>query len=149
MVDEHINQAQKEFISPVNSPASKTDQIQKLVDALASHYNEVNQVKPGRVSQSGYSGRDLPGHDLKIYTAWLAVAHRTFREASYENSSLTFASEWVLDNYYIIRQALQQIKEDLPSSFYKQLPELSSGQAKGLPRIYAIAGAVLAHQNYG
>ena len=60
---------------------------------------------------------------------------------------LTYASEWVLDNYYIIRQALQQIEEDLPVSFYKQLPRLSSGPLKDFPRIYAIARTVLSYQH--
>ena len=54
--------------------------------------------------------------------SWLAEAHLYFRKASQQKVPLTYASEWVLDNYYIIRQALQQIEEDMPFPFYKQLP---------------------------
>ena len=79
--------------------------------------------------------------------SWLAEAHRYFREASHQEVALSYASEWVLDNYYIIRQALLQIKEDLPSGFYNQLPRLSSGPLKDFPRIYAIARTVLSFQH--
>jgi len=54
----------------------------------------------------------------------------------------------VLDNYYIIRQALRQISEDLPVGYYKQLPKLAGAPLKGLPRIYAIGRGVLFFQNY-
>ena len=83
-----------------------------------------------------------------MYEDWLEKAHTYFREASNRDLTLTLASEWVLDNYYIIRQALLQIGEDLPAGYYKQLPKLAGGPLKGLPRIYAIARAVLSFQNY-
>ena len=101
----------------------------------------------GRVLKAAPPGRDLPGHDLELYKSWLAEAHRYFRKASHQKVSLTYASEWVLDNYYIIRQALQQIEEDLPPGFYKQLPKLTGGPLKDFPRIYAIARAVLSYQH--
>ena len=87
------------------------------------------------------------GHDLVLYKSWLAEAHLIFRKASQQKVPLTYASEWVLDNYYIIRQALQQIKEDMPVSFYKQLPRLSGGPLKDIPRIYAIARSILSYQH--
>ena len=73
-----------------------------------------------------------------MYEDWLEKAHAYFQEASNKDLTLTLASEWVLDNYYIIRQALRQIGEDLPAGYYKQLPKLAGGPLKGLPRIYAI-----------
>ena len=82
-----------------------------------------------------------------MYESWLAEAHRYFREASQQKVPLTYASEWVLDNYYIIRQALQQIEEDLPFSFYEELPRLTNEPLKDFPRIYAIARAVLSYQH--
>ena len=93
-------------------------------------------------------GRDLAGRDLELYESWLAEAHSYFRDASNGDLTLTFASEWVLDNYYIIRQALQQISEDLPPGYYQQLPKLTDGPLKGLPRIYAIARGILSYQQY-
>jgi cyclic beta-1,2-glucan synthetase len=123
--------------------SSKTEQMQDLVNTLVRNYRETNRIssKPG-------INITLGGHDLELYDNWLAEAHTYFREASNQELTLTLASEWVLDNYYIIRQALLQIGEDLPASFYYQLPKLAEGLLKGLPRIYAIARTVLAFQNF-
>ncbi len=134
-------------VSSVNSSSSKTEQLRELVDTLVDNYQQVSREKPGRVSKLVLPERDLTGHDLELYESWLAKAHRHFREASQQKVPLTYASEWVLDNYYIIRQALLQIKEDLPFSFYNELPKLIDGPLKDFPRIYAIARAILSHQH--
>ncbi len=146
MLEDRTDQAQ-DLISPVNSPASKSEQIQELVNSLADNYREASRGKLGRELNTRLPGRDLPGRDLKLYEAWLDQAHRYFREVSNQKMSLTYASEWVLDNYYIIRQALQQIEKDLPSTYYRQLPRLTGGPQKDFPRIYAVARAVLTYQN--
>jgi cyclic beta-1,2-glucan synthetase len=126
---------------------SKIEQIQKLVETLAKNYQEVIPARAGQQVKGFFPGRDLPGHDLALYQSWLAEAHDHFREASYQKVSLTYASEWVLDNYYIIRHALKQIQEDLPKGYYNQLPKLANGPLKGLPRIYALTYAVLLYQH--
>ncbi|MRR31233.1 hypothetical protein EG834_13125, partial [bacterium] len=133
--------------SRLNSFGSKTDQILELVETLAKNYQQVSREKPSRVSKLFALERDLPGNNLTLYESWLTEAHRYFQEASQQKAPLTYASEWVLDNYYIIRQALQQIKEDLPFSFYIELPRLIEGPLQGFPRIYAIARAILAYQH--
>ena len=148
MPEDRTNPAKEQgFVSSVNSPASKTGQSQELVNAMVRNYQDASRGKPGRALIAVLPGRDLPGRNLELYESWLAEAHRYFREASHREVSLSYASEWVLDNYYIIRQALQQIEEDLPSGFYKQLPKLTGGPLKDFPRIYAIARAVLSYQH--
>ncbi len=148
MLDDRTNPGGEwDDVSTPNPSASKIEQIQGLVNTLVSSFQQVERVKPGRVSKSALPERDIPGRNLKLYESWLAEVHCHFRETSQQKVPLTHASEWVLDNYYIIRQALHQIEEDLPSSFYKQLPRLAGGSLKGFPRIYAIARAVLSYQN--
>ena len=138
---------EQSFVSSETSPASRTEQILVFVNALADNYQETGPAQPGQGVKTALPARDLPGHDLGLYESWLAEAHQHFRKASLGKVSLSYASEWVLDNYYIIRQALQQIEEDLPSGYYKQLPRLTSGPLVGLPRIYAVARAVLSYQH--
>ncbi len=133
--------------SSLNPSVTKTEQIQDLVNTLVSSYQLVDSETRGKKSKPVGLERDLAGHDLELYESWLAEAHRYFREASQQKLPLTYASEWVLDNYYIIRQALQQIKEDLPASFFHQLPRLVGNPLQGYPRIYAIARTVLANQH--
>ena len=43
----------------------------------------------------------------------------------------------------MIRRVARQVDEDLPRGFVRHLPELASGPAKGLPRIYALARALV------
>src|SRR5574341_1282082 len=65
-----------------------------------------------------------------------ATAH--FREMS-ATEPLSYAAEWMLDNYYLVQQSLRQIREDMPPGFYRQLPTLAAGSLEGYPRIYAVA----------
>lgn len=144
MAEQPENQSREQENSYQESSfSSKTEQMQDLVDALVKNYQNV--IKG---TQSPAKSLVLGGIDLKQYATWLAQAHTYFREASNRELTLSLASEWVLDNYYIIRQTLLQIDEDLPLGFYKQLPKLTEGPLTGLPRIYAIGRAVLSFQSY-
>ncbi|HSD83615.1 MAG TPA: hypothetical protein VLG46_07145, partial [Anaerolineae bacterium] len=75
----------------------------------------------------------------------LEEAHTQFASAWDEALSFSYAAEWLLDNFYIVRQTLHQIHEDMPRRYYRQLPKLSSGPLSGYPRVYAIA-RVLTHE---
>ncbi len=105
-------------ILPKNPALHPTDQVQILVNALVDNCQVARRKTPTPELNAMLQGRDLAGRDLELYESWLAEAHSYFRDASNRNLTLTFASEWVLDNYYIIRQALQQISEDLPRGYY-------------------------------
>jgi len=65
-----------------------------------------------------------------------ATAH--FRETS-AKEPLSYAAEWMLDNFYLVQQSLRQIREDMPLGFYRQLPKLITGPLESYPRIYAVA----------
>jgi hypothetical protein len=55
------------------------------------------------------------------------------------------AAEWLVDNYHIVEEQLREIREDLPKSYYHELPKLASGELAGYPRIYAVALALITH----
>ena len=57
----------------------------------------------------------------------------------------TPAAEWLLDNFPLIEAQLQQIREGVPRRFYARLPKLAAVQLRGLPRVYGIAWAYVAH----
>ena len=57
----------------------------------------------------------------------------------------TPAAEWLLDNFPLIEAQLQQIREGLPRSYYASLPKLTAAPLRGLPRVYGIAWAYVAH----
>ncbi len=58
---------------------------------------------------------------------------------------VTPAAEWLLDNFHLIEAQLQQIQEGVPRRYYKDLPKLASKPLEGLPRVYGIAWAYVAH----
>ncbi|MBZ0303414.1 MAG: cellobiose phosphorylase, partial [Anaerolineae bacterium] len=53
------------------------------------------------------------------------------------------AGEWLLDNYYVIQQALRMVKDDMPRGYYDKLPALTTTEMAGYPRIYALACYIL------
>ncbi len=76
---------------------------------------------------------------LDDYADLIEKAIQHFRGASEEELAVSYAAEWMLDNKYILDQALREIAEDLPLHYYRQLPKLAGGTLDGLPRIYALA----------
>src|SRR5215831_12031910 len=75
----------------------------------------------------------------------LLAAYRSIARAVDEGRSITPAAEWVLDNFHVVEEQIREIREDLPSGFYRQLPKLSGGPFAGLPRVFGIAWAYVAH----
>jgi len=72
----------------------------------------------------------------------LRTAYNSIRSTPATQRKMPYASEWVLDNYYLIERAERQIREDLPEGYYRRLPCLAS-QPRDTPRIYALALAII------
>jgi cyclic beta-1,2-glucan synthetase len=75
----------------------------------------------------------------------LRDAYHLVAEAARRKEPLTADAEWLLDNFYIIEDVLRNARLDLPSGYYAELPRLISGPLAGLPRVYALALALVAH----
>ena len=58
---------------------------------------------------------------------------------------VTPAAEWLLDNFPLIEAQLEQIREGVPRRYYASLPKLAVAPLQGLPRVYGIAWAYVAH----
>jgi len=72
---------------------------------------------------------------LENWELALQNAYAIFKSVPAKDAPSSRAREWMLDNFYVIKQTLRQIEEDLPDDFLGQLPILDSG----LPRIFALA----------
>ena len=73
---------------------------------------------------------------VPLLPSWLA---RVQRELTLHGAALdheTRAAEWFLDNVHIVERTIRQVREDMPPSFYEQLPALAT---TGEPRVYALA----------
>ncbi len=55
------------------------------------------------------------------------------------------AAEWLLDNFHLIEGQLQEINDGLPRRYFRDLPVLLEPPLAGLPRVYGVAWAFVAH----
>ena len=55
------------------------------------------------------------------------------------------AAEWILDNFHLIEGQIKEIHDGLPRSYFRSLPVLVDEPLAGLPRIYGVAWAFVAH----
>ena len=58
---------------------------------------------------------------------------------------VTPASEWLLDNFYLIEEQIRTTRRHLPKNYSKELPRLTSGVDAGCPRVYKIALEIISH----
>ncbi|MCD7974008.1 MAG: hypothetical protein LUG18_15330 [Candidatus Azobacteroides sp.] len=55
------------------------------------------------------------------------------------------ATEWLVDNFYLIEEQIQLARRHFPKSYSRELPTLTDGPYKGLPRIYSMAVEIISH----
>ena len=55
------------------------------------------------------------------------------------------ASQWLLDNFHLIESQLLAVHDGLPRSYFRALPVLLDEPLAGLPRVYGVAWAFVAH----
>ncbi|MDK9696272.1 MAG: glycosyl transferase [Siculibacillus sp.] len=75
----------------------------------------------------------------------LLAAYRTNAAELEKGRDVAPAAEWLLDNYHIVEEQIREIRDDLPSGYYRQLPKLAEGPFAGYPRVFGIAWAFVSH----
>lgn len=75
----------------------------------------------------------------------LLTSYRELSKAIREEALLTPAAEWLVDNFHLVESQLSEIRENLPSGYYRELPKLEGGPLAGYPRVYGIVWAYVAH----
>jgi hypothetical protein len=66
-------------------------------------------------------------------------------EAVMADRRVTPASEWLLDNFYLIEEQIRTAKRHLPRNYSRELPRLAQGPSAGFPRVYDIALQTISH----
>jgi cyclic beta-1,2-glucan synthetase len=75
----------------------------------------------------------------------LLAAYRAIAAAIREERAISPASEWLVDNFHIIDEQIREIRDDLPSGYYRQLPKLAAGPLAGYARVYGLAWGFIEH----
>ncbi|MEE8392534.1 MAG: hypothetical protein V3S14_17270, partial [Anaerolineae bacterium] len=92
---------------------------------------------------------------LQKRASLLRDAYDHFSQMPDAQRAPSYTAEWLLDNFYIVQQALRQVREDMPPGFYRQLPKLDISPLEGstalppslenYPRAYAVAREIIGH----
>ncbi len=61
------------------------------------------------------------------------------------DQQITPASEWLLDNFYLVVEQIRTTQRHFPKGYSRELPCLLDGPSAGLPRVYDIALEVISH----
>ncbi len=121
--------------------------LDRAASALAVTHTLIN---PGQPTPAGPSSAPiaLPNR-LPDIAQILRDAHHDLTTSADDVVTVSYAAEWLLDNFYAVEQTLRQVKEDLPLSYYGELPKLRAPTSLGgLPRVYGVARAFLIHEEY-
>jgi cyclic beta-1,2-glucan synthetase len=96
-------------------------------------------VKPHR--QAGHPLLDR----LAANEASLIDSYRSICTAADDKAAITPAAEWLIDNFHLVERQIREIRLDLPPAYYRQLPKLADGPFAGLPRVFGLVWAFVAH----
>ena len=105
----------------------------------------------GRTLAQTHRAASLPLHAatffprLKSNIQTLREAHHYIGVQASTGYDISPAAEWLLDNFHTIEAQLKEIHDGMPRSFFRTLPMLLDPPLAGLPRIYGVAWAFVAH----
>ncbi|MGZ3713305.1 MAG: GH36-type glycosyl hydrolase domain-containing protein, partial [Bdellovibrionota bacterium] len=123
------------FEEPIRDEIFSAERLEQFATYLA------REVK---VTTSRHLGRSLLPQ-IKKNHEFLVEAYHDLIDAVEQGESIPPAGEWIIDNFHIVEEQIREIQQDLPESFYRELPKLNDGDLTDYPRVYAIALALLAH----
>jgi cyclic beta-1,2-glucan synthetase len=79
-----------------------------------------DELKAAKTRRSSFP---IPGR-LKKLRRFFKTAYNHFDQAAKSHEGLPATAEWLLDNYYILEQALREVKVNLPKDYYARLPKV-------------------------
>src|SRR6202140_1284781 len=119
---------------PIRGELFSAERLEQHAENLAAAQVTLEEIGEGRplLPRVLENGRVL----LEYYRATASSIQ--------QGSTITPASEWLVDNFYIVEEQLREIRDDLPPGFYRRLPKLASGHLEGYPRVFGVAWAFVA-----
>jgi cyclic beta-1,2-glucan glucanotransferase len=74
----------------------------------------------------------------------LQWGHASLTMSAEVHHAFTLSAEWLLDNVYLIREQVTDLRRSLPQTNYGELPLIARGPDAGLPRVYRLASEMVA-----
>lgn len=111
------------------------EELEKLAAQISVHYSETKKTNIRRKLM-----KSLDASFRKIMKGYEYID----KEIGNDGDILP-AAEWLLDNLYLIEKEYKDIKDNMPESYYRNLPIMSKGIMKKYARIYQIAVEIVSH----
>jgi cyclic beta-1,2-glucan synthetase len=113
---------------PIRAELFSVERLEQHAQSLAESHRL--SERPGRIR--------LISRRLADNGDALLATYRELSKAIREEVLLTPAAEWLVDNFHLVESQLREIRENLPPSYYRELPKLDGGHLAGYPRVYGI-----------
>ncbi|HET7223526.1 MAG TPA: hypothetical protein VFI81_10025, partial [Rhodanobacteraceae bacterium] len=117
--------------TPRDTPDAATVAVSAA--ALAREHDRLTQAPPFDLA------RALTAHDHT-----LAHAYAVARTAAIENRRIEPAAEWLIDNVYLIRNQIREVRDALPVRVWRRLPRSKTADGTVVPRILRVLRACIA-----
>src|SRR5262245_37341138 len=119
---------------PIRAELLSVERLERLATDLARRrVADHARPTPAILARMRENGRVL----LRCYRTLAAVID--------EERTTTPAAEWLVDNFHIVEDALNEVRADLPAGFYRLLPMLAEGPLRDAPRVMGLGWAFVAH----
>ena len=110
-------------------------QLQTYMEKIAVNYETARNS----------SLETYPINRLNDNYKFIQKTYNILNEHIKKDISIYPAGEWLLDNFYIIEEAVKNIKNELTEKKYKNFQGISTGLYKGFARIYLLATEIVAY----
>jgi cyclic beta-1,2-glucan glucanotransferase len=130
------NSLRKHTEEPFRSELFSSDQMDRHGKVLAKSHK----------LQQGYSFDKLLKR-LEDNERTLLEVRNLLVESLRADKTITPASEWLLDNFYLVEEQVVIARKHLPKGYSEALPYLAEGMSAGMPRVYDIVLEIIAHSD--
>lgn len=125
-------------LGPHRGPLLSTDALESRARALAARFTLARRTRQGA---RRFRSR-LNEHGRTLQRAYYMVA-----EDVHQGRTIPPAAEWLLDNFHLIESQLREVLQNLPNSYYLELPKLASREFAGEARVYIMALELIGHSD--
>lgn len=145
-VDDFVDRM-RAFFTRLNTPEfSKEEPYRKELYSFEQMRQLGAKIAKSHVIASGQQS-DMVLDRLEKNEEVITKVYELLNEAVSGKYPIAPASEWLLDNFYLIKEQIVLGRTHLPKGYNKTLPILSKGYAAGFPRVYDIALELISHND--
>lgn len=118
---------------PFRSELFSTQQLEQHARLLAGRHQVTTRTPPKELLPRLAENESI----LRKYNLEAAQAQ--------SKRPMTPAAEWLLDNFYLVKEQIALTRRHLPKNYNRELPKLLNGPLAGYPRVYDLIIELITH----